>query len=113
MNGTPESVLNEPELLRLLLPAIRADFRLCENYSLREGVLDCPIRVFGGAHDDGVRERHLEGWRNFTSSDCTVRLLPGDHFFIHDSFRLMLRAIAVDLASATGNGKRSSAIWTA
>ncbi len=32
LNGTPKEVLEQPELMELMLPILRADFALCETY---------------------------------------------------------------------------------
>jgi medium-chain acyl-[acyl-carrier-protein] hydrolase len=43
-NGTPELVFQEPKLLELFLPILRADFSLLETYIYKdEKPLDCPI----------------------------------------------------------------------
>ena len=52
-NNIPPAVLAEPELLKLLLPMVRADFKLIETYQYREEApLDYPIIAFGGAQDE-------------------------------------------------------------
>ena len=33
LNGTPEEVLDNPDLLQLMLPILRADFEVCQTYS--------------------------------------------------------------------------------
>src|SRR5262245_34574163 len=51
-NGTPQEVLEHPELMQLLLPVLRADFAVCETYTYtEEPPLECPISVFGGLQD--------------------------------------------------------------
>src|SRR5207244_548641 len=32
LDGTPQEVLQDPELMQLVLPTLRADFALCETY---------------------------------------------------------------------------------
>ena len=50
--------------MRLLLPAIRADFEAIEKYRFNadQPPLDCPISVFGGLDDPRISREHLEGW---------------------------------------------------
>lgn len=98
LNGTPQEVLESPELMKLLTPLLRADFEVVQTYAYVAGPpLKCPITVFGGLQDDEVSSEHLEGWREQTTAAFTLRLFPGDHFFIHSSQPLILRALAQDL----------------
>jgi medium-chain acyl-[acyl-carrier-protein] hydrolase len=52
----------------------------------------------------------LEGWRNQTRQTFTLRLLPGDHFFLHSARLLLLRAVVQDLSQSLSrlNGNRPS-----
>jgi medium-chain acyl-[acyl-carrier-protein] hydrolase len=98
LNGTPRAVLENAELMGLLLPVLRADFAVYETYQYQpEPPLHCPITVFGGLRDSGVRRRDLEAWHAQTRAACTLRLLPGDHFYLHSAEALLLRALSREL----------------
>ena len=98
LNGTPDEVLQNPELRQLLLPLIRADLAICETYIyLDDQPLDCSISAFGGLHDDETNSNDLAAWSAQTSASFTLRLLPGNHFFIHTSEPLLLKGISKDL----------------
>lgn len=102
LNGTPREVLEHPELLELMLPLLRADFSVCDTYEYVEGApLDCPITVFGGLDDTSATRAGLEGWREQTTASCTLRVLPGDHFFLHSQQTLLLRLLASELHQLT------------
>lgn len=91
LKGTPEAVLNNDELMELLIPILRADFAVLENYNyIPEAPLNCPISVFGGLQDREVELEELEAWREQTSSSFTLKMLSGNHFFIHSSQSLLL-----------------------
>jgi medium-chain acyl-[acyl-carrier-protein] hydrolase len=95
LKGTPKEVLEHPELMDMLRPILRADFELCETYRyLPEPPLECPITAFAGLMDQDVTREQMEGWREHTSSTFTLRMFPGDHFFLHESAPLMLQMIA-------------------
>lgn len=85
LNGSPPEVLENRELMRLMLPIIRADFRLSETVSSRPlaDPLDCPVLVFGGAEDPEVPCDALHRWREVAGGPFDVAVLPGDHFFLH------------------------------
>lgn len=99
LNGTPHEVLDHPELMELVEPLLRADFRVNETYVHRPGEpLDCPVTAVGGLGDDDVPREKLERWREVTSGEFKLRMLPGDHFFLHAESRgELLALIARDL----------------
>ena len=86
LNGTPPSILEHGELLRLVLPVLRADFSLCETYAYNnEPPLDSSISVFGGDQDGGVSSADLQAWQMHTAAGFRMNLFAGDHFFLHSS----------------------------
>jgi acyl transferase domain-containing protein/surfactin synthase thioesterase subunit len=98
LKGTPEEVLQNPELMRLFLPALRADFALLETYFYTtQPPLACPIAAFGGAEDAKVNQAQLAAWRDQTGGDFTLTLFPGDHFFLHTAQQELLMAIAQEI----------------
>lgn len=104
MKGTPEEVLEHPELMAVLSPILRADLEICQTYEYQpRPPLDCPVTVFGGLRDEDVSREQLEGWRDYTTSSFAVRMFPGNHFFLQSSAAVLLRLIAQDLRPG-GNG---------
>jgi surfactin synthase thioesterase subunit len=98
LNGTPTEVLEHAELMQLMLPALRADFALCEEYRyVAEAPLTCPIAAFGGLQDHEAPCERLEPWREQTSADFALRMLPGDHFFLNGARPSLCQALALDL----------------
>jgi medium-chain acyl-[acyl-carrier-protein] hydrolase len=96
LNGTPSAVLKHKELMEIVLPVLRADFALYENYEYAsEPPLNCPISAFGGTQDCRVSESDLEAWRVQTNVSFSLRMFPGDHFFL--SQPLLLHAVSEEL----------------
>ncbi len=84
--GIPPAVSASPELVQLLKPALRADIQMVESYQFAdEPPLETEILALGGIDDPVVSAAQLEGWRHHTSLACSVRLLPGGHFFLFDA----------------------------
>jgi len=84
LNGTPKEVLFHAELMRLMIPLLRADFELVETYSYVPGSpLTCPITAFGGLEDGDEVAGRLDPWREQTESLFSLHMFPGDHFFLH------------------------------
>lgn len=99
MNGTPELVLKNHELMEYVLPTCRADFALVENYRYVDGIsLCCPASALGGDRDESVTARQLAGWAELTSGPVEVRMFAGDHFFIDDNRDEVVRIINQKLA---------------
>jgi medium-chain acyl-[acyl-carrier-protein] hydrolase len=95
LNGTPKEVLEHEELLEMMLPLIRADFRLDETYT-RPGdyePLDCPITALGGRQDMETSVSNLQGWSEVTRSSFELKMLDGDHFFIHSQAAVLMQVI--------------------
>lgn len=83
LGGTPREVLELPELMDFLLPALRADFKICETYHyVAEAPLAAPLMVLFGEEDQEVRPHHVCGWQVQTTAECTSRKFSGDHFFL-------------------------------
>jgi medium-chain acyl-[acyl-carrier-protein] hydrolase len=93
-DGIPAAVLSEPELLQLLLPTLRADIALVENYVYVPGSpLECPISCFGGTEDPSLRETDLGPWRLQTRGAFSQHMFPGGHFFVQTSREQVLAAV--------------------
>jgi medium-chain acyl-[acyl-carrier-protein] hydrolase len=98
LNGTPDEVLDSPEMAPLL-HTLRADFALNEAYSYQPGPpLGVPISAFGGVEDTKVSEQELMGWQMHTSKAFKLRMFPGDHFFINSARAAVLQAIVQELS---------------
>jgi Predicted thioesterase involved in non-ribosomal peptide biosynthesis len=101
-NGTPEEVWQHEELVKLLLPYLRADFEICETYIYQPDILlPMPITVYGGHQDPGIKLERLKAWREQTTKTCAVHMLPGDHFFLHSSRDQLLRTLSQELITET------------
>lgn len=99
LNGTPEEVLQHAELMRLIVPILRADFGVNENYEFTpEPPFDFGISAFGGLSDKDVTKEDLGAWGDHTRGRFRQRMLPGDHFFLHAGKDLIAEAMARDVA---------------
>ena len=93
LNGTPEAVLANPELMQLMLPILRADFLLCGSFTHdQRPPLPLPIHVFGGKQDS-VRAEQLLDWQLDTSRVFSLDLFEGHHFFLVEQEIPLLRCL--------------------
>ena len=84
-NGTPDEVLNNPDLMEIFLPVLRADFSILETYQYQEEEpLDCPVSVLGGVKDNNAPYEDLIAWEKYTRCDFKVRMYPGGHFYLKE-----------------------------
>jgi medium-chain acyl-[acyl-carrier-protein] hydrolase len=98
LDGTPEEVLRDAELMQLAMPTLRADFAACETYSYVAGKpLNCCISAFIGASDPRLAVEHVAAWQEQTSQRFSLRMIPGSHFFLHTARPLLLSAMFEDL----------------
>ncbi|MBD2136114.1 thioesterase [Anabaena sp. FACHB-1237] len=94
-NGTPQVILDNPELMEIFLPVIRADFTLLESYNYTEKApFDFPITAFGGLQDPEVSHNALQAWEVQTNASFCLKMLPGDHFFINSAKKPLLQYIS-------------------
>jgi len=101
LEGMPPQVLDHPELIRVILPALRADTALYRNYVYaEESPLACPINAYGGLEDPNVRREHLQAWERQTTASFSLEMLPGGHFFLDTARRPFLEALARNLQEA-------------
>jgi medium-chain acyl-[acyl-carrier-protein] hydrolase len=99
LQGTPEAVLGNRELIEFLLPILRADFEVCDTYVCApEPPLACPLYLFGGTEDAEVGAAQLEQWRELTAGAFRLQMLPGTHFFVQSHRHRLLAEIGADLA---------------
>ena len=97
LNGTPIELLDNKELMEVMLPILRADFAMYETYLYSaEPPLDCPISAFGGLQDRRVSISDLEQWRTQTNASFSLRMFPGDHFFLKQL--VLLQALSEELS---------------
>jgi medium-chain acyl-[acyl-carrier-protein] hydrolase len=103
LNGIPREVLGEPELLAMMLPALRADYELAETYEPLPGShLSCPVVAYMSTSDTEVEYAEMLAWRKVTTGAFSVRVFRGDHFYLKGGRPDVLNAVREDLAGVSG-----------
>jgi medium-chain acyl-[acyl-carrier-protein] hydrolase len=102
LKGVPSELSQQPDVMQLLLPILRADFQAIESYIYAPGEspLNCPIVAFGGLNDPRVSRERLEGWYLHTKSGFKSQYFPGDHFFVNTAREAVIACITAELTSA-------------
>lgn len=99
--GLPPAVLGSPELLRMVLPILRADFTMIETCNLDEKILiDSAIVAVCGDQDQAAPRADMLTWGEHSKSCEPFRLseLPGGHFFIKSAHDQLLQLVDAALA---------------
>jgi pyochelin biosynthetic protein PchC len=103
LNESFAKILDAPELVELLLPAIRADYRLSETYLRRDPIrVSAPVAVFGGIDDPDVSRNDLHEWSAVAGGRFEVRTFPGGHFYLADDEPTVVGELVSRLPRARG-----------
>jgi surfactin synthase thioesterase subunit len=85
LSGTTDDMLGDTDILRMILPAIRADYRAIETYRGRpDDAVRAPITVLTGDTDPRVSLAEAHQWRAHTTGTSEVLVFPGGHFYLND-----------------------------
>jgi medium-chain acyl-[acyl-carrier-protein] hydrolase len=99
LGGTPPEVLEQTQLIRMLMPALRADFELNEAYRVLPGPrLTCPLIAYMGTDDPEVDAAELLAWHEESAGEFTMRVFPGGHFYLMGGRTDVSSALRQDLA---------------
>lgn len=90
--------MNEPELMALMIPLLRADFAVCEAYTYTDDEpLAIPLSAFVGTDDAEVSPEHILPWQMQTNGRFNFKLFPGDHFYLNSDPKALLQTIEQEL----------------
>ncbi|MFF5256850.1 thioesterase II family protein [Streptomyces leeuwenhoekii] len=98
LSGTEQSLLDDEETLRLILPALRNDYRAAETYRPVPGRrLRCPVTALVGDNDPKATVDEAAAWAEHTAGAFRLRVFPGDHFYLGDRMAEVARETASHL----------------
>ena len=103
LNGNRDMLADELDLMRLMMPTIRADFEICETHEyVDEACLDCPLTVWGALRDPEASVVESAAWRDQTTASFTLRIFDGDHFFPFSCQELFMKSVVEELGRLGG-----------
>lgn len=95
LSGTDARVFGDEEILRMVLPAIRSDYRAVDTYRCPPGAsVRCPVSVLVGDGDPETTLDEARAWAGHTTGGFEMRVLPGGHFYLNDRADDVLRLLA-------------------
>ncbi|MFD7862996.1 thioesterase II family protein [Streptomyces sp. NPDC057682] len=94
LSGTDQRVFGDEELLRMVLPAIRNDYRAAETYRYTPGpALRCPVTVLAGDSDPKADHDEVAAWSAHTDGGFELRTYAGGHFYLIDHAADVIKVI--------------------
>ncbi|KPI20809.1 Oleoyl-(acyl-carrier-protein) hydrolase [Actinobacteria bacterium OK074] len=87
--GTPPALLSDPELIGMILPTLRGDYRAIERYRHRplapvDARIEVPVTVLVGDQDPKVTAAEARAWATHTTGPTEVLTFGGGHFFLNE-----------------------------
>jgi surfactin synthase thioesterase subunit len=97
--GYDHEALADPEMRELILPTLRADVEMHENYlPTTDEPLPVPITAVRGRTDELVTTEQAGEWSKATTSEFTLVEADGGHMYLADDTDGVLRLITAELA---------------
>jgi surfactin synthase thioesterase subunit len=93
MNGTDKRILQNEELVNLLTPMLRADFKIAELHQAPKIAISVPFTILQGSDDIDITPAQLNAWSELSQAEISIVHLPGDHFFINHHSSLVINQV--------------------
>jgi surfactin synthase thioesterase subunit len=86
LGGSDTRLLDDPEIVAMVMPAVRADYTAIETYRHQPGgpPLSSPLVALMGDADPRATPEEVRAWQDHTEGDVTTHVFPGGHFFLND-----------------------------
>src|SRR6266536_929963 len=98
LNGSDSMLLDDEEIFRIALPAIRGDYQAIESYSCAPGrMLNCPITAITGDSDPRTTIAEAAAWRLHTTGHFRIKVFSGGHFYLSNHSSAVNAEIAADI----------------
>jgi pyochelin biosynthesis protein PchC len=93
--GTSEELTRSAQFREMLLPVLRADYRLANLYqpTAIDPPLSCPIFACVGDRDPEVDPDQMSGWAELTDRAFERQVFAGHHFYLREQAGQLLREI--------------------
>jgi pyochelin biosynthesis protein PchC len=105
LDGIDPRILADDEILQMVLPVIRSDYRAIETYRYRPGPpLTCPVTALVGREDPRAPLDEVNPWEDHTTGRFELRTFPGGHFYLEEHHRQVAGVVLRQLT-----GKSSAA----
>lgn len=95
LSGTEMDLLGDEDVVRMILPVVRNDYRAVETYRHTPGEpLSAPVVAFTGTDDPVASVDEVGSWEDHTEGGFELVTLEGGHFFLTRHQDVILRYLA-------------------
>jgi medium-chain acyl-[acyl-carrier-protein] hydrolase len=112
--GTPDEALANEELMRLIIPVMRADLEILDSYRCRASAspLRVPTYVYCGSADRPGPARLRKDWEAEIGAPVALHEFPGGHFFVHTAQEVLLKTLSGHIDEVMATNHRPDAKWS-
>jgi surfactin synthase thioesterase subunit len=104
LSGTDARMLGDDEVVRMILPSLRSDYKAIETYRCApDAGVSCPVDVFIGDADPHVTPVEAAPWRAHTTADCSIEVFEGGHFYVNDHAAAITDRVARRISALRAN----------
>jgi surfactin synthase thioesterase subunit len=107
----PATAIGDPDVLRMLLPIVRADVAMAESYRYEpESPLGCPLIACDAAADPQASRTDVESWKRETSGRFSIQRFGGDRSYIQREHEALTGLVRNHLSVMLGALARSAPV---
>jgi surfactin synthase thioesterase subunit len=85
LGSVPREIMDSPEALAMVIPAMRADLAVVSSYVDDEAGVRCPVATYSGRSDQLMQPGAMASWVPRTPNYLGNSEFPGDHFYINSN----------------------------
>ncbi len=91
----PDEALQNPDIVELALPVLRADMKAIETFQYQPApALSCPLVLLTGRDDSVASPTDMSGWDDYTTASTSHHVMEGGHFYFVPNPEPLTRHIA-------------------
>eukprot|EP00996_Jenningsia_fusiforme_P002712 NODE_3532_length_959_cov_34.512088_g3243_i0.p1 GENE.NODE_3532_length_959_cov_34.512088_g3243_i0~~NODE_3532_length_959_cov_34.512088_g3243_i0.p1 ORF type:complete len:254 (-),score=40.08 NODE_3532_length_959_cov_34.512088_g3243_i0:123-884(-) len=99
-SNTPAEVLDNPQMLSMVLPPLRADWAAEEQFvPSNQEPLDIPFSILWGKNDLPEVLSHSEAWAPYSTKPLVTKVYEGNHFWVMDNMKECLSMMRSSIPS--------------
>lgn len=94
LGGTPAAILEDRQMMRMLLPVLRADYEVLETCPDKaDRLLSCPLLACAGDRDNAISGNAVEAWRRRSTGRSKIHWFSGGHFYLSSQPQTLARCL--------------------